>query len=88
MSEIKIGSRIVYCHADGGFNALVTAVHGGENELVNLVYVHPESGNVVEETSVLNVYHAKEEKEVPKLVEGKVEMVKQMVSVANGYWRR
>ncbi len=92
MREVKVGDRVVYAHKEGGFNALVTVVHGGENHLINLVYVDPRDGMVVEETSIPNIYHAHEEAEVPQSVGSKgsrkVEMVKRMVSVAHGHWRR
>ena len=92
MRETKVGDRVVYNHKEGGFNALVTAVHGGENHSINLIYVDSRDGKVVEETSVPNINHAHEEKEVPQSVGSKgsrkVEMVKRMVSKAHGHWRR
>lgn len=86
MREIKAGSRVIYEHQDhGGINALVTAAL--DDEVVNLVFVNPE-GKVEALEGIPNVYQAKELKEVDKLIDGKLEKVKEPRSVANGFWRR
>ena len=90
MREIKPGSKVVYCAPDGGFNALVVKVNGGEKESIDLTFIHPVAGLETVD-GVPNVQHAKEPKEVQRLVgkkgHKKLETVTEDRLVAHGYWR-
>jgi len=90
MREVKVGSRIIYEHEEGGLNALITAIGDPSVRAVSLVYVLPD-GTVESKKDLPNTYFAMEEKDVPRLVgpQGarKLETAKEMCSIANGHWR-
>jgi len=74
MREVRVGDRVIYNHKDGGFNATVTKVHGGEEHIISLVYVDPRSGEVTEKKRVPNMNHAHEEREVDQIVKPGLEV--------------
>ena len=60
MRIIAAGTRIVYEHEDGGFNALALTTPDGPMDSINLVYVNPKTGEVVTDSMVPNVQFAKD----------------------------
>ena len=60
MRIIKAGTRIVYEHEKGGFNGIATSSPTGENDSISLIFVNPNTGNVITEDDVPNVQFAKD----------------------------
>jgi len=73
MGKIEIGSRIVYAHEEGGFNALVTDIYDDWEEdaagSVDLVFVNND-GKVETRLEVMNVHEAKNLEEGEELEPG------------------